>query len=62
MADNTTFEQWSSEGAVDSIARARKRRPKCLLPIETPAMDPAIDEALRAYIDRRMEELPDTDY
>ena len=29
---------------------------------ETPAMDPAIEEALRAYIDKRIEELPDTDY
>ena len=28
---------------------------------EAPAMDPAIDEELRAYIDS-VEELPDTDY
>ena len=26
------------------------------------ALDPAIDEALRAFIARRMEELPDADY
>jgi trimethylamine--corrinoid protein Co-methyltransferase len=29
---------------------------------EAPPIDPAIDEALRAFIDRRMAELPDTDY
>jgi trimethylamine--corrinoid protein Co-methyltransferase len=29
---------------------------------EAPAIDPAIDEALLAFIDKRMEELPDTDY
>jgi trimethylamine--corrinoid protein Co-methyltransferase len=29
---------------------------------EPPAIDPAVDEALRAFIDKRMEELPDTDY
>jgi trimethylamine:corrinoid methyltransferase-like protein len=29
---------------------------------EAPAIDLAIDEALRAFIDKRMEELPDTDY
>ena len=27
-----------------------------------PEIDPAIDEALRAFIARRMEELPDADY
>jgi trimethylamine--corrinoid protein Co-methyltransferase len=29
---------------------------------QEPALDPAIDEALRAFIARRMEELPDADY
>jgi trimethylamine--corrinoid protein Co-methyltransferase len=29
---------------------------------KAPEIDPAIDEALRAFIDKRMEELPDTDY
>ncbi len=62
MADNTTFEQWSSEGSVDSIVRARKLAAKMLAAYEAPAMDQAIEEALRAYIDKRIEELPDTDY
>jgi trimethylamine--corrinoid protein Co-methyltransferase len=62
MADNTTFEQWSSEGSVESSARARKRAGEMLAAYEAPPIDPAIDEALRAFIDRRMAELPDTDY
>tara|TARA_B100001063_G_C16629560_1_gene485070 strand:- start:107 stop:937 length:831 start_codon:yes stop_codon:yes gene_type:complete len=62
MADNTTFEQWSSEGSVESGARARKRAGEMLAAYEAPAIDPAIDEALRDFIDKRMDELPDTDY
>ena len=62
MADNTTYEQWSSEGSVESSARARKRAGEMLAAYEAPAIDPAIDEALRAFIDKRMGELPDTDY
>ena len=62
MADNTTYEQWSSEGSVESSARSRKRAGEMLAAYEAPAIDPAIDEALRAFIDKRMEELPDTDY
>lgn len=62
MADNTTYEQWSSEGAVESNERARKRVAEMLAAYEAPALDPAIDEALRGFIAKRMEELPDSDY
>ncbi len=62
MADNNTFEQWSSEGCIESNARARVRVREMLNSYQEPAFDPAIDEALRAFIARRMEELPDADY
>ena len=62
MADNNTFEQWSSEGCIESNARARVRVSEMLDSYQEPALDPAIDEALRAFIARRMEELPDADY
>ena len=62
MSDNTTFEQWSSEGEVDSILRARERAAEMLKAFEAPPMDVAVDEALRAYIAKRKEELPDNDY
>ena len=62
MADNTTYEQWSSEGSVESQARARDRARKMLDAYEAPEIDAATDEALRAFIARRMEELPDAEY
>ena len=58
MADNNTFEQWSSEGCIESNARARVRVREMLDSYQEPALDPAIDEALRAVIACRMEELP----
>ncbi len=62
MADNNTFEQWSSEGCIESNARARVRVREMLDSYQEPALDKAIDEALRAFIACRMEELPDADY
>jgi len=62
LADNNTFEQWSSEGRVESAARARLRVREMLDAYEAPALDPAIDEALQAFIAKRMEELPDADF
>ena len=62
MADNKTFEQWSSEGEITSAERARKRAAEILAAYKEPPIDPAIDEALQAYVAKRMEELPDSDY
>ena len=54
MADNTTYEQWSSEGSVESHTRARARAVEMLAAYEAPELDPATDEALRAFIAKRM--------
>jgi trimethylamine--corrinoid protein Co-methyltransferase len=62
MADNTTYEQWSSEGSIDSAGRARKKFADMLESYVAPEIDPAVDEALRGFIAKRMEELPDADY
>ena len=62
MADNTTYEQWSSEGSVESHTRARARAAEMLATYEAPELDPATDEALRAFIAKRMEELPDSEF
>ncbi|MGA0951140.1 MAG: trimethylamine methyltransferase family protein [Candidatus Puniceispirillaceae bacterium] len=62
LADNTTYEQWSSDGSVESADRARKKFADMLERYVAPEIDPAIDEALRAFVARRMEELPDSDY
>ena len=62
MADNTTYEQWSSEGSIDSAGRARKNFADMLESYVAPEIDQAVDEALRGLIAKRMEELPDADY
>ena len=62
MADNTTFEQWDSDGRIESEARARKKAIDMLGSYEAPPIDPGIDEALIAYIDKRKDELPDSEY
>ena len=55
LADNTTYEQWSSEGSVESHTRARARAVEMLAAYEAPELDPATDEALRAFIAKRMD-------
>lgn len=62
MADNNTFEQWSSEGGIESAKRAENKARKMLAEYEAPHLDPAIDEALQAYKAKRMEVLPDAEY
>ncbi len=62
LADNTTYEQWSSEGSMESTERAHNKFADMLERYVAPEIDPAIDEALRAFIARRTEELPDADY
>ena len=62
LADNTTFEQWSSEGSVESHERARDRAVKMLDSFEAPTLDPSINDGLRDFIGKRMEELPDSEF
>ena len=62
LADNTTFEQWSLDGAAESHDRARKRAKEMLKQYEAPAIDKAKDEELRAFIDKRMKEIPDSEF
>jgi trimethylamine--corrinoid protein Co-methyltransferase len=62
MADYTTYEQWSSEGAQDAELRARTKARQMLETYNAPNIDLSIDEALRAFIEQRKEALPDSDY
>ena len=59
-ADNSSYEQWLDEGALDSAQRANKVWKEQLAAYEPPPLDEAIDAELREYIDRRKAELPDT--
>ncbi len=62
IADNNSFEQWESEGSLDASQRANKRWKKMLYEYEAPAIDPAIDESLIAYMDERKASFPDANY
>jgi trimethylamine--corrinoid protein Co-methyltransferase len=60
LADNNSYEQWESEGARDLDARATEAAKRLLARYEAPPLDPAVDEALCAFIAKRKEELPNS--
>jgi len=62
VADNNSFEQWESEGSLDTAARANKMWKTMLDEYEMPELDPSIDEALLNYMQRRKAEFADRDY
>ena len=62
IADNSTYEQWSSEGSQEAVSRARLRAKQMLDAYQAPEIDIAIDDELRAFIRKRKEALPDSDY
>ena len=62
MTDNKTFEQWDIEGRIESEERARARAREMLASYHAPELDPAIDEALKEYIQSRKNSLPDSEY
>jgi trimethylamine--corrinoid protein Co-methyltransferase len=59
VADNNSFEQWEAEGALDTAQRANKLWKKWLQDYQVPALDPAIDEALQAYMREKKDSMPD---
>jgi len=60
LADNNSFEQWDAEGATDMAQRANSFWKKQLAEYEAPPLDPAIDEALLDYMNRRKASFPDS--
>ncbi|MEQ8370611.1 MAG: trimethylamine methyltransferase family protein [Alphaproteobacteria bacterium] len=59
VADNNSFEQWQADGSLDSTQRANAIWKQMLKDYEKPPMDPAIDEALQAFIAKRKGAMPD---
>ena len=57
VADNNSFEQWDSDGALDAAQRANRICKNMLRDYVPPALDPAVDEALQDYMQRRKTEL-----
>ena len=62
IADNNSVEQWMEEGSKDAATRANALWKKMLSEYEAPPLDSAIDEALRAFIDKRKASMPDAMY
>ena len=60
LADNNSFEQWDAEGAQDMAKRANTMWKKQLAEYVEPPLDPAIDEALIDYMNRRKAAFPDS--
>ncbi len=62
VADNNSFEQWEQDGSLDASMRANALWKQMLASYVAPPLDPAIDEALLAFIERRKSEFEDRDY
>jgi trimethylamine--corrinoid protein Co-methyltransferase len=58
-ADNSSFEQWTEDGALDAAQRANRLWKRRLADYEPPPLDDAIDAELLDFIARRKAELPD---
>ncbi len=59
LADNSSYEQWSAEGAHDQLQRANRTWKALLESYEPPPIEPAKDEALQDYVARQKQALPD---
>ncbi len=60
LTDNNSFEQWEADGAQDMIQRANNQWKEWLAAYEAPAIDPAVDEALQAFVAERKASFPDS--
>jgi trimethylamine--corrinoid protein Co-methyltransferase len=60
IADNNSFEQWKEDGELDLAQRANAHYKRQLEEYEMPAIDPAVDEALLAYMEQRKASFPDS--
>ena len=61
VADNSSFEQWEAEGALDAAQRANAIWKRMLAEYEQPHLDEAIAEELREWIDRKKASFKDSD-
>ena len=62
VADSNSYEQWTAEGSLDTAQRANGMWKKMLAEYEAPPLDPAIDEALLAYMTEQKAAFEDRDY
>ncbi|MEJ1998732.1 MAG: trimethylamine methyltransferase family protein [Maritimibacter sp.] len=60
VLDYKPFETWDEEGARDSMSIAAARVEKQLADYQAPPIDPAVKEALEAYVAKKKAETPDS--
>ncbi len=59
LSDNASFEQWRDMGGEDAAQRANRRWKEMLAAYQPPPMDEGTDEALKAFVAKRKESMPD---
>ena len=59
IADYNSFEQWSSEGSMDQAQRANAVWKQWLDEYEVPALDPAKDEEIQAFVEIKKASMED---
>ena len=59
VLDYKPFETWTEEGARDAQALAAARVERLIERYEAPALDPAVAEALSAYVETKKASMPD---
>ncbi|PHO04175.1 trimethylamine methyltransferase [Rhodobacteraceae bacterium 4F10] len=60
LLDYKPFETWEEEGARDTYQLATNRVDQLLGTYQKPALDPAIEDALNAYVAQKKESMPDS--
>ncbi len=59
LLDYKPYETWEEEGARDTVQLARERVARLLADYQKPAIDPAVEEALNAYVAQKKASVPD---
>ena len=62
ISDDTPFETWTENGKTDAAMRANKRWKAALADYQAPDMDPAVDESIRDFVDRKKASMKDQWY
>jgi len=58
LANRQNFEAWQESGSIDAATRANTIWKQLLQEYQQPSLDPAVDEALVDYVERRKNDLP----
>ncbi len=57
LFDYNSAEQWQKDGSLDAAARANAKYKQMLKQYEAPPLDPALEQALQAFVEKRKQEI-----